>query len=322
VAKKRGCLGCSMPLAIGIAVVFIGLLVFGFVIGPIGQGMFGFEPPAWIDKYFVVHAPAPHLPTQTVFHIGPWAVQNTIIATWITMIVLIGLSLAVKRRSKLVPGRLQGMFEALLMYLYDFCVSVAGEVNGRRFFPLVATIFLFVLANAWLGLIPGFGTIIMEGGHGHIEVIRAANTDINTALALACVSFVAIWFVGFRFHGFKYLGKFFPLHKFGAALKTLFTGHLKKGLGEFFGAFIEGFIGLLEFLSEFIRVISFTFRLFGNMTAGEILLLVMAFLVPYVVSVIFYGLELLVGAIQALIFGGLTLIFMTTAAAAHGEEEH
>jgi len=320
VAKKRGCLGCSMPLAIGIVVVFVGLLVFGLILGPIGQATLNIDFPDWVEKYLVVQPPAVHLPTQTVFHIGGWAVQNTIIATWITMIVLIVLVLTVKRRSKLVPGRLQGTFEALLEYLYNFCVSVAGEVNGRRFFPLVATIFLFVLANAWLGLIPGFGTIILEGGHGHIEVLRAANTDINTALALAFVSFVAIWLVGFKAHGFKYLGKFFPLHKFGGALKTLFTGHLKKGLGEFFSAFIEGFIGLLEFLSEFIRLISFTFRLFGNMTAGEILLLVMAFLIPYVVSVAFYSLELLVGAIQALIFGGLTLIFMTTAAAAHGEE--
>jgi len=320
VAQKRRLMGCSMPLAIGILVVVIGLLVFGFLIGPIGQAMVGLELPEWIEKYFVVHSPSVHLATQTVFHIGPWAVQNTTIATWITMIVLIGLSLAVKRRSKLVPGRLQGMFEALLGYLYDFCVSVAGEVNGRRFFPLVATIFLFVLFNAWLGLIPGYGTIIMEGGHGHIEVIRAANTDINTPLAVAFVSFVAIWSVGFKSNGFGYLKKFFPVDKFGGALKTLFTGHIKQSVGEFLSASVESFIGILELLSEFIRVISFTFRLFGNMLAGEILLLVMMFLVPFVVSVIFYGLELLVGAIQALIFGGLTLIFMTTAAAMHGEE--
>ncbi len=318
-AQRRRLMGCSMPLAIGIIAVILGLVVLGFVIGPIGQAMFEMELPDWVEKYLVVHAPSPHLPTQTVFHIGPWAVQNTIIATWITMAVLILLSLAIKRRSKLAPGRLQSMFEGLLGWLFDFCVSVTGEANARRFFPLVATIFLFVLFNAWLGLIPGFGTLIMGDEHHHVEVIRAANTDLNTPMAVALVSFFAIWVAGFKSHGFKYLGKFFPLHKVGAAYKTLFTGHVKEGLGKLASSFIDSFVGFLELISEFIRVISFTFRLFGNMTAGEILLLVMAFLVPYVVSVIFYGLELLVGAIQAFIFAGLTVIFIATAS---HEEEH
>jgi len=127
-------------------------------------------------------------------------------------------------------------------------------------------------------------------------------------LALAIISFVFVEFWGIRVLGFRYFGKFF---RFGALLK-----------GNIFQGFVDIFVGLLELLSEFVRIISFTFRLFGNMTAGEILLLVTAFLIPFVFSLPFYGLELLVGLIQALIFSGLTLVFVTIAVTPHGGEEH
>ncbi len=180
--------------------------------------------------------------------------------------------------------------------------------------------FLFVLANAWLSLIPGYGTVLAETAHGEVHLLRGANTDINMPLALAVASFVAIQFFGLKsLGGFKYLSKFFRFGGIGKGFKQIFTGKVLPGLGSMFFGIIDVFVGLLELLSEFVRVVSFTFRLFGNMTAGEILLLIAMFLIPYVFALPFYGLELLVGFIQALIFGGLTLVFLTMACAHHEE---
>lgn len=316
-AERRGCLGCSFPLLITIVVILLGLLVVAFLAGPIGATMFGdIGLPDWIK----VATPHPELPGETVFHIGGFPIANSVVTAWVTILFLVGISYAVTRRLKLVPGRLQGAFEGLLGWLHDFCVSAAGEENGRKFFPIVTTIFLFVAFNAWLGLLPGYGTILINNGEHMVHLFRPANTDINTPLALALVSFFYVWFIGFRVFGFKYLSKFFPIGPVIAGHKMLFTGNFKGGLSGIFLGFIGMFIGILELLSEFIRIISFTFRLFGNMTAGEILLLVAMFLLPYLFALPFYGLELLVGFIQALIFGGLTLIFLTVAVS--HEEAH
>ena len=194
--------------------------------------------------------------------------------------------------------------------MYGFVEGVAGPKYAPRFFPLFATIFLFVVVNAWIGLLPFYPSLGFMNEEGEItrHLLRPAGTDLNMPLALAIISFVFVEFWGIRVLGFRYFGKFF---RFGALLK-----------GNIFQGFIDIFVGLLELLSEFVRIISFTFRLFGNMTAGEILLLVTAFLIPFVFSLPFYGLELLVGLIQALIFSGLTLVFVTIAVTPHGGEEH
>ena len=125
--------------------------------------------------------------------------------------------------------------------------------------------------------------------------------------------------LGLRLLGFRYIGKFVRIHSLGQGLKGLVRlrpMEAFQGLLDFF------FVGPLEAFSELVRVISFTFRLFGNMTAGEILVLVSAFLVPFIATIGVYGLELLVGFVQALIFAGLTLVFATIALTPHGEEEH
>ncbi|MBI4295509.1 MAG: F0F1 ATP synthase subunit A, partial [Chloroflexi bacterium] len=123
-------------------------------------------------------------------------------------------------------------------------------------------------------------------------------------------------------HGFRYLGKFFNFAPFLGSLSKMVTRKMKFSVLSLLTDAISIGVGFLELLSELIRIISFTFRLFGNMTAGEILLLVVTFLVPWLVALPFYGLELLVGFVQALIFGGLTLVFLTMAVVAHGEESH
>lgn len=315
---KKGCLGCSLPVIIGILVVFLVLFAVGFIAGPLGSKLFpSVELPSWLS----VPQPHPELPAEVVFHLFGFPITNSIIGAWITIIVLVGFSYAVTRRMKLIPTRLQTLLEFAIGALLNFCQTVAGEKNGRRFFPVVATIFLFVAFNAWLSLIPGFGSITIHTAEGEVHLLRGANTDINMPLALALVSFVFVEYFGLRSLGFRYLGKFVNVGRFFKSIGQLFRGKFRAGLSGVFTGAIDIFVGMLETLSEFIRIVSFTFRLFGNMTAGEILLLIAAFLIPWVFALPFYGLELLVGFVQALIFGGLTLVFLTIAVAAHGTEE-
>jgi len=319
---KKGCLGCSFPLVIGLSVFLIALFVIGFAAGPIGSKMLPLigmklTLPDWIS----VAKPHPELPAHVIFNILGFPITNSIIAAWLTIFIVVTFFGAVTRRSKLIPGRLQSIVEGLLGWLYDFCKSVAGDDNGRKFFPVVATIFIFVAFNAWLGLLPGYGTILVHTAEGETHLLKPANTDMNMPLALAFISFIFVEYFGLRTHGIRYLSKFF---NFGSLLKgigQIFRGKLKSGLSGIFLGIINAFIGLIELLSEFIRILSFTFRLFGNMTAGEILLLAVVFLIPWLIAPIFYGLELFVGGVQALIFSGLTLIFLTLAVA-HGEEAH
>ena len=315
--KKKGFLGCSFPVLIGIVLVVLALVVVALLIGPVGQSL-GVELPEWLSA-LSVDSPDPHLPAETVFTIFGFPITNTVIGAWITIIFLVGVSWLATRRMKLVPGRLQAAFEFLVGWLYDLCVSVAGEKNGRRFFPVVATIFLFVGFNAWLALLPGFGSVLAHTSEGEVHLIRAANTDINMPLALAFTSFIFFWYFGFKDLGPRFLENFVKLRELGRGVRQLFTGKLMNGVLGIVTGLVTAFTAFLELISVIIRVISLTFRLFGNMTAGEILLMVAAFLVPWLFSTPFYGLELLIGFIQAIIFGGLTLIFLNMAVESHEE---
>ena len=216
--------------------------------------------------------------------------------------------------------------------LYGFSESVAGRWVSK-FFPIVMTIFLVIVVANWIGLLPGVRTIGMlehphgEGAHGYVAngiiltaeaahgeegyilvpFLRAPSTDLNFTLALALVAVFLAQYFGFKAQKLGYFKKFFD-----------FSGFKQ---GAFMGV-IQLFVGLLEIISEFARIISFSFRLFGNVFAGEVLLLVLAFLIPYVVSLPFYGLEMFVGFIQGFVFFMLALVFFTLATHAHGEEEH
>ena len=314
---KRRLLGFPLPVLVGVLVIFLVLLVVGFVGGALGRNMFGNLGLSWLN----IPRPEPKLPAEVVFHLFGFPITNSIIGAWITIIFLVGFSYAVTRRLKLIPGRLQSAFEFLLGSLYNFCQSVAGEKNGRRFFPVVATIFLFVVFNAWLSLIPGFGSIEIITAEGeHVHLLRGANTDINVPLALALISFVFVEYFGLKSLGIRYLGKFINVGQFLGGIGQILRGRLRAGFSGLITGVIDIFVGFLEALSELVRIISFTFRLFGNMTAGEILLFIAAFLVPWIFALPFYGLELLVGFVQALIFAGLTLVFLTVATAGHGEK--
>jgi F-type H+-transporting ATPase subunit a len=196
----------------------------------------------------------------------------------------------------------------------NFIEDPAGEKHGRWFFSVCTTIFLFVVANAWLSLIPGFETISINGE----PFLRNANTDLNVPAALAVVSFIFVEYWGFKAKGTSYLKTFLHFGPLWQSLKLIFTGNFKAGVGGLLNGFVAVFAGLLEILSHLIRMMSFTFRLFGNMTAGMILVMIMLFLVPWVLPIVFYGMEAFFGFVQAMIFGGLTLGF---ACAAVMEEE-
>ncbi len=252
----------------------------------------------------ILPVPEVHLAPQKIFAIGGFAVTNTLLSAWLTCIVILLLFGLGTRRMSMVPGRLQGLLEILIEALYGFIRGIAGEYYARRFFPLLATIFFFVAFNAWMALLPIYPTVgFTAEGSDHIttHLLRSAGTDINMPLALAIIAFLFIEVWGFRVHRFGYLREFF---RFGNPVQT--------------------FIGLLELISHFIRIISFTFRLFGNMLAGEIVLFMMTFLTFFVTPIIFYGLEILVGGVQALVFMGLTLVFTVLAIAPHEghHEEH
>jgi F-type H+-transporting ATPase subunit a len=315
--KKRGCLGCSFPVLIVAIVVALSLLTIGFLSGGIGQKLFpGINLPAWLKAA----VPAPELPSSALFHILGWPVTNTMIAGWITIIFLVLGSWLITRRFQLVPGRLQSVFEAIIGWIYDFSASVAGKENGRTLFPVVCTIFLYILFNAWLSLIPGFGSIMVHlKGGGETELLRGANTDVNTPIAIALISFIFVAYYGLKTIKFKWIGQYLNFGPLFHAIGQIFKG--KLNVMDIFSGAIGVFVGMLELLSMFIRIISFTFRLFGNMTAGEILIMVATFLIPLSITWAVYGLEMFFGFIQALVFSGLTLAFASMAMTSH-EESH
>tara|TARA_B100001750_G_C15499702_1_gene596368 strand:+ start:1211 stop:2143 length:933 start_codon:yes stop_codon:yes gene_type:complete len=304
------------PAVLLIFVLLLSLIVYGLMNGAIGTSLTSGEG----EGTPLLEAPHPHIPPQKIgFPSGKggesvtsadgFVITNTILSSWVVMIILIGLFYMGTRNMKMVPSGLQNFLEFILESLYNFVQGVAGEENSRKFFPIIATIFLFVMLNAWVGLLPIYPALgFMDHGHMKGHLLRPAGTDLNMPLALALISFVFVEFWGLKLLKLNYLAKFVRLE------------NLRKG--NFAQVPIDLFVGVLELLSEFVRIVSFTFRLFGNMTAGEILLLVITYLVPFVLVLPFYGLELLVGLVQALIFAGLTLVFVVVAVTPHSEEEH
>ena len=301
---------------------FIPVLVLfgvGLFFGPLGSSFLGMKPPA----IFQVPRPTVELPSEPVVHIGHFPVTNTLIASWFTMIVLVGLSILLTRKMKLIPGKRQAMAETIVEGLLNFVESVAGKKHARMLFPGVATIFIYVISNAYLALFPFFGSIgVIEHDGKFAPLFRAANTDVNVPLSIAIMSFIFVESWGMRALGVShYIGEFINVRQMVQGLKELFTGKIGQAVMNIAFGFISLFVGVLEIFSHLIRMLSFTFRLFGNMTAGEILILVSCFLIPLVFTIPFYGLELLIGLIQALIFSGLTLVFGTIAVSPHEESE-
>lgn len=237
---------------------------------------------------------------EELFHIGNFPVTNAFLIGAIVSGGLMLLSRSVVKNWQEVPRGLQNIFEIAMESLLNLVESVTQDrKQALQFFPLIATIFLFVLFSNWAGLLPGLGTVGIYGEHnGHhtiIPFLRSTSADLNFTLALSLITVLTIQFAGIAAMGLmKYSKKFFvsPFHK-------------PYGIGTM--------VGILELVSEVGKTISFTFRLFGNVFAGEVLLTVMLHLVPYLLPLPFLFLEIFVGFIQAIVFAMLSLVFLKTA---------
>lgn len=227
-------------------------------------------------------------------------ITNSLLATWFTMLSLCILTLIASRRLSLTPSYIQSVAELIVGGLHDFFSQVTGPRYIAKFFPLLASLFLFIASANWVGLLPGVGTIgFFQKTHGEevfVPILRAATADLNMTVGLAIVAVISIQYFGFAILGRHYSSRFIN-----------------------FKSPIMFFLGILELLSEVSKIISFAFRLFGNIFAGEVLLAVMAFLMPFFVPLPFLSMELFIGFIQALVFSMLTAVFLNVAVS-HSQE--
>jgi F-type H+-transporting ATPase subunit a len=257
------------------------------------------------------------LPNEAVSLYKPdFFITNSMLVTWIVGLAVILFARLATRRLQSVPTGPQNLWEWLVENLYEFLEGIVGSELLKKTFWFFATIFIFILACNWFALIPGIGTI---GWGSHTEhgfvvtrpLFRAANADLNMTLAMAVV-FFACWIVwALQANGVKG----FVLHLFGPKGET--SGPLKVLLIVVFIA-----VGLLEVASILFRPVSLSFRLYGNIFAGENMLEAMATLVPglgWLIPIPFYFLEMLVGLAQALVFMLLTSVF-TLVICMHEEE--
>jgi F-type H+-transporting ATPase subunit a len=239
----------------------------------------------------------PHISikAETIFHIFSFPVTNSYITAII--VILLTLICAVFYKRQIFIRKKSGFFyfmHFIFKTVYDLFGSIVGE-KISIFFPLLLSFFLYILLQNWFGLFPGIGSILIKVKEGQedifVPILRGNNADLNATIGLALIS---VFFI--QYYGISFLGIF---------------GYLKKFLN--FSNPINFFIGILDILSEFSRIISFAFRLFGNIFAGEVLLIVIAFLIPVLVPFPFLMLEIFVGFIQALVFAMLTTVFINMA---------
>ena len=226
-------------------------------------------------------------------------ITNTLVTQWLVMATLALVAFFVGKNPKLIPGRVQNFFEMLFDFVIDYMQNILGtRALAERFFPLIATIFLFICASNLFDFLPFFGSIGFFKGGELVPLFRPVNTDLNITLALAIVAVVSIEISGVVALGFwRYGSKFF---NFSSPLNFI--------------------VGLIEFVSELSRFISFSFRLFGNIFAGEVLLAVVAYFMPYVLPVPLMAFETFVGVVQAGVFAMLVLFFIKLAIVnPHGE---
>ncbi|KKW23324.1 MAG: ATP synthase subunit a [Parcubacteria group bacterium GW2011_GWA2_51_12] len=253
----------------------------------------------------------PPLAAETIFQIGPLPVTNTYINSTIVLVLFLILGLLLRKRTAEVPGKLQNFVESVFEVLLGYSDRVTHDrKKSLRFFPLVGSLFFFILISNWLGIFPGIGSIgrwlVVHGEAELVPLFRPANTDLNMTLAMAVLGVVASHVFGVVAIGFwKYANKFVKLgdiwHSF------------RKGGISIFVAVVEFGVGLIEIFSEVAKMVSLSLRLFGNVFAGEVLLTVMASLLAFIVPLPFIALEVLVGLIQAVVFAMLVLVYLTVA---------
>ena len=221
-------------------------------------------------------------------------ITNTLITSWIVIILLVVLGILIGRRAKLLPSRIQTLFEWMIEFVYDYVAeTLESRKLARLFFPLLVTLFLFIFTANMLEFTPGIGSIGFYHGDEFRPLLRSVNTDLNVTLALTIIVFIVIEMTGMIILGLrKYLHKFFP---------------------NPFRSPIGSVVGIIELFSELARLVSFSFRLFGNILAGEVLIIVALYFAPYGGAIPLMLFEVFVGFIQAAIFAILTLFFIKIA---------
>ncbi len=248
---------------------------------------------------------------EKIAELAGFPITNTLLVMAVLFVVVIGMAISAKRKTRVdqPPKGIAGLLDVFTEIFLDYVDSITNDhKKSLRFFPIVATIFLIVLLSNLVELVPGLGSIGIWETHGGetvlIPLIRSMSADLNFTFVISIFAMASVQIMGMRMLGLgDYWGKFF-------------VAPWKKPY------FIGSFVGLLEFVSEFSKTLSFAFRLFGNIFAGEVLLAVMGFLSPFLAPLPFLFLELFVGFVQALVFSTLTIVFLTMATTSHHEEEH
>ncbi len=262
---------------------------------------------------------------EPIFYIGPpaggWPITNSLLTSWVAVFVIVLLSVIVRKKMRNIPSRLQHFFELI----YDGGMDMADQITGSRkttkkVFPLAISVFFFVLVNNWLGILPlgGFGIVTHSAeGNFFVPFLRSGTADINTTLMLAVIGVIGSNIFGIMAIGvWKMFNKYVNLKALGAI-----PGKVRRDPAILMVAPITFFVSILELVGEFAKVASLSFRLFGNIFAGEVLLASMAALLAYGLPIPFLFLEVFVGVIQAFIFAVLILVYFTIAAQDHEAHE-
>jgi F-type H+-transporting ATPase subunit a len=258
---------------------------------------------------------------EPIAHFGSFTITNALFTSWIVVFIIIIIAIAVKVSIKKIPKGIQNLFEIVIEGAEDLCDQVTGNRTiTNKAFPIVFAVFMFVLLNNWMGILPfgGFGLIEMgEHGKMFIPLIRSGTADINGTLPLAALSVLGANIFGIISIGlWKSINKYVNLNVLG----SIFT-KVRKDPSVLMTAPIMFAVGLIEIIGEFAKIASLSFRLFGNVFAGEVLLASMATILAYLLPTPFLLLEVLVGVIQAFIFAILTLVYYTISSMDHDHNE-
>lgn len=258
---------------------------------------------------------------ESIAHIGSFSVTNALITSSSAVLIIAILMLLVRMSLREIPGKIQNFFEALLEGALDLCDQVTNSRKiSEKVFPLAFSVFLFILVNNWLGLLPlgGLG-LIEKGAEGSafIPFLRSGTADVNTTVALAIMAVLSANLFGiFSIGIWKTFNKYVNL----SALGGIFL-KVRKDPTVLVVAPVTFFVGVLELIGEFVKIASLSFRLFGNVFAGEVLLMAMSKILPYFLPIPFLFLEIFVGLIQAIIFSVLMLVYFTIAAQDHDSHD-
>ncbi len=272
-----------------------------------------------IEQEFAIHEATIY--AEPIFHIGSFQITNSLLNSWLAVLVIIVFCVALRLKLKQIPGKIQHIFEILLEGALSLCDQVTNNRKiTLKIFPLVTSLFIFILINNWLGLLPIVGSIgflANETGQSvFIPVFRAGTADINTTLALSIATVIGSNIFGIIAIGaWKTFNKYVNIKAIGGIVTKF-----RRDKNVIIVAPITFFVGILELIGEMAKVASLSFRLFGNIFAGEVLLASMGAIFLYILPTPFLFLEVFIGLIQALIFSLLATVYFTIASQEH--EEH